>query len=226
MNSLIKKIRLLGGVNFVKTLYFNFHYFPFFTAIRLPVFIHNRTKLLLMRGHVKIECPIRTGIIKIGVNDVGTLDYRYNRTIWQNSGDVLFKGKVFLGSGSKISVNKGAKLVFGDRFCITGGSSIICSKHIHFGCNNLLSWDILIMDSDLHNIYDYKHNRLNYPKDINIGDNVWIGCRSLILKGVNVADGVIIGAGSKIVKDIHNPNSVIVGVDNQRILKEKIYWKM
>jgi acetyltransferase-like isoleucine patch superfamily enzyme len=35
-----------------------------------------------------------------------------------------------------------------------------------------------------------------------IGNNVWIGCNSVILPGVTISDGAVIGAGSIVTKDV------------------------
>ena len=45
------------------------------------------------------------------------------------------------------------KIVFGDNFCVTANSAIVCVSNINFGSNVLLSWDILILDTDFHKIY-------------------------------------------------------------------------
>ena len=44
-----------------------------------------------------------------------------------------------------------------------------------------------------------------------IGNDVWIGCNSVILSGVKVGDGAIIGAGAVVTKDVE-PYSVVAGV--------------
>ena len=53
---------------------------------------------------------------------------------------------------------------------------------------------------------------LGYTKigKVTIGNNVFIGMNSVILKGVSIGDNVIIGAGSIITKDIES-NSVVAG---------------
>ena len=79
-------------------------------------------------------------------------------------------------------IEKYPSLHFGDNFDVTGSSSIICSKNITFGNDSLLSWDILIMDSDFHPILNRNKDRVNSPLPINIENGVWIGCRSTILK--------------------------------------------
>jgi acetyltransferase-like isoleucine patch superfamily enzyme len=43
-----------------------------------------------------------------------------------------------------------------------------------------------------------------------IGNDVWIGCNSIIVDGVQIADGTVIGAGSVVTKNT-KPNGVYVG---------------
>lgn len=56
-------------------------------------------------------------------------------------------------------------------------------------------------------------NKDGHPKTkgpTRIGNDVWIGFRSIILSGVTVGDGSVIGAGSVVTKDI-KPYSVVCG---------------
>lgn len=223
--SIGKLLKLLVQVSIIKTLYFNFHYLPIVQAIHLPILVFRGTKLAQMKGNVIVDGVCKFANVLIGKHGVGILDFKKERTIWQNNnGTVVFNGRAFIGSGARISVNKEAILTFGKNFCITGGSSIICSKAISFGENCLLSWDILIMDTDFHNIIDSNNIIVNKPKPITIGDHVWIGCRSLILKGVSICNDVVIAAGCRITKDITAPH-VIVGGGQQRVVKDSISWK-
>lgn len=55
----------------------------------------------------------------------------------------------------------------------------------------------------------------NYKQSLNtknteIGHDVWIGYRAIIMPGVTVGDGAIIGAGSIVTKDVE-PYSIVVG---------------
>lgn len=45
----------------------------------------------------------------------------------------------------------------------------------------------------------------------NIGNDVWIGCNSVIMPGINIGDGAVIGAGSVVTKDIE-PYAIYGGV--------------
>ena len=46
---------------------------------------------------------------------------------------------------------------------------------------------------------------------IKIGNDVWIGAKSIILDGVNIGDGAIIGAGALVTKDVP-PYAIVGGV--------------
>jgi acetyltransferase-like isoleucine patch superfamily enzyme len=54
-------------------------------------------------------------------------------------------------------------------------------------------------------------------KECKIGNDVWIGAKSIILRGVAVGDGAVIGAGSVVTKDIP-PFAIAVGVP-ARVIK-------
>lgn len=51
---------------------------------------------------------------------------------------------------------------------------------------------------------------------ISIGNNVYIGTRSLILPGVSIEDNVIVAAGSVVTKSV--PSNVVIGGNPARIL--------
>lgn len=205
-----------------KTIVFNLKYFPLKYALRLPVFISHRVWLDELSGVVKLN-NLRTGAIKIGFGKVGIFDQHRSRTIWQVSGVVEFKGRAHIGHGSKISVS--GTLIIGDNFCISAESSIIAKESVSIGSDVLISWDSLIMDSDFHDIYDCYQSKINPPMPIIIGNKVWVGCRTVILKGVTIVDGVVVAATSTVTKSILNPNS-IVGGNPARVIKEKIKWKL
>ena len=67
-------IKLLKKVNLWKTFYFNFHYFPFKTSIRMPIFIYWRSELYKMKGRIVIDAPVSTGMVKFGSHGLGTQD--------------------------------------------------------------------------------------------------------------------------------------------------------
>lgn len=208
----------------IKTILFNLNYFPFFIAIKLPVYVSKQTLFLKKKGRIKIEGSIKTGMIKIGYGTVGIFDKKYSRTIWEVEGEIVFNGKASIGYGSKISVAENAILSFGDNFMITANSSIVVAKKIQFGNDCLLSWDILIMDTDYHQIIDNNGNVINTNQPVIIGEHVWIACRTTILKGAIIPNNSIIAANSVLTKKLEEENSIWGGNPVFKI-KEDISWE-
>lgn len=54
-------------------------------------------------------------------------------------------------------------------------------------------------------------DRHEVAKDVNIGENCWIGMNSTILPGVNLGDQTIVGAGSVVTKSFPEGKCVIAG---------------
>jgi len=209
----------------IKTIYFNLKYLPFRQAIKLPIYISSKVYLRSTAGKLKIDCPISTGLIRIGYGEIGIFDKQKSRTIWNVPGTVIFKGRCNIGHGSKISIETNGTLILGDNFTISAESSIAVSSEIQFGNNCLLSWDILIMDTDFHKIKDEFGNIINAPKPIIVGNNVWIGCRSLILKGAKIPNNCVIGADSIVSKALEKENGLYVG-SPCKLVKENITWEL
>lgn len=189
-----------------KTLHFNYKYFGI-KGLYMPVWISKNVKFDSLNGSVEID-SFTKGNIKLGFSEIGIIDSKYSRFLWQNSGKIYFGKNINMGIGCKIS-NSGC-IEFGKNFSASGNMSIVCKKHIKFGKDDLIAWDTLFMDSDLHSIYDFDNNLDNQDKDILVGDHVWIGCRNTILKGGKLSSGSIVSAGSIINKNIEE-NNVIIG---------------
>ena len=68
-----------------------------------------------------------------------------------------------------------------------------------------------------------KKNHYQEFEEIFIGNDVWIGARSIVLDGVKIGNGVIVAAGSVVVKDI--PDYAIVGGVPAKIIKYRFNEK-
>ena len=121
-------------------------------------------------------------------------------------------------SGSRITINDGAKLRLGTGY-INHNSIIDCYKSITIKNNVIISEGVTIRDSDNHTIL-----REDYKKDgpIVIEDDVWIGLNCTILKGVTIGKGCIIAAGTLVNKDCP-PYTLIAGVPG-KVIKENIKY--
>ena len=115
--------------------------------------------------------------------------------------------------------NRIAKLIIGKNCSIGDRTEIHCTKHIEIGDNVLISWDCNILDRDYHSVNGEEERFA----PVVIGNNVWIGCRVIILRGVKIGDGVVIAAGSVVTKDIP-PYTLVAG--NPAVVKKTVKgWK-
>lgn len=209
----------------LKSIYFNFNYFPLNKAIWLPIRINRRCSLINLKGSLVIDAEISPGMIQIGYGEVGIFDKRKEHSIWNVRGRIVFKGNCFLGTGIRLNIAETGILTFGHGVNITASSAIDCQREISFGDGCLVSWENLFIDGDHHNIYDNKGNLTNPPQNILLGKHVWIGCRCLILKGTNVADNCIVAAGSLLNGTYNIPNSILAG-SPAKTVKENICWQI
>lgn len=115
------------------------------------------------------------------------------------------------------------ELIFGENFGISAESHIVCSKKIQFGNDVLISWQCLIMDTDFHKVFSKSEQ--NVDQSVCIGNHVWIGCRSTILKGTNIADNCVIAANSNVVRGTYDNHTIIAG-NPAIIVKRDIEWEM
>lgn len=102
-----------------------------------------------------------------------------------------------------------ATIEIGSNFGITGGS-IVAQTRVTIGDRVLVGANCLIIDTDFHSIET--EGRRDDPKisrsaPIEIGDDVFIGANTTILKGTIIGSGAVIGAGSVVSRDI--PSMVV-----------------
>ncbi len=126
-----------------------------------------------------------------------------------------------IGYGSYIQVGKNAKLKIGNSF-INREVKIICNKDISIGDGCVIAMGAVIRDNDGGNHQILSDGYLN-RKPIIIGDHVWVGENSMILKGVKVGEGSVIAASSLVTKDVP-PHCMVAGVP-ARIVRENIKWE-
>lgn len=104
---------------------------------------------------------------------------------------------------------------------------------IYFGNNVVLASQVMFINHDITSTFFNKMENVNKYKKrtgaIHIGNNVFIGARSMILYDVKIGNNVIVGAGSLVNRDIPD-GSVVAGIPARVIgrfdeYKEKIYSK-
>ena len=122
--------------------------------------------------------------------------------------------------GTTISVQNGGYMTVGNCL-INNKCSIMCRKQVSIGNNTDIAAGVLIQDYDGHVLLPNTRETSALP--ISIGNNVWIGANSIILKGVTIGDGAVVAAGSIVTKDV--PPRCLAGGVPAKIIREDIEWE-
>lgn len=126
--------------------------------------------------------------------------------------------------GKNINIEKGADFGKGDGIEIGDNSGLGINCYIRgpltIGKDVMMGPDVMIFHGD------HEMSRRDIPmrlqgdsvtKPVIIGDDVWIGARSIILKGVHVGNGAVIAAGAVVTRDV--PEYAIVGGLPAKVIK-------
>jgi virginiamycin A acetyltransferase len=115
----------------------------------------------------------------------------------------------YIAKGSKISC-KNVSIGQGTR--INGSIKLKGGDRIHIGKYCAIGEDVDILSTNhttntinMQNVLQIEITGTVTPavkKGIEIGNNVWIGDRAIILPGIKIGDGAVIGAGSVVTKDV------------------------
>ena len=82
--------------------------------------------------------------------------------------------------------------------------------------------DTTIYNTDYHPIYDFDGNIINQDRDVIIEDNVWVGRRTVILKGVTLGNRCMWGLGVVVRRSLP-PHCIAAGMP-AKVVKENVVW--
>ena len=132
-----------------------------------------------------------------GENVVINSDFRNSNTALSN------RCKFVLGYTGKLNIGENTML---------NGCSITAYQSVTIGKNCQIASSSFITDTDFHPIDPAEREKQVTRKkydlatvnkaDVVIGDNVWIGWGSIILKGTVIGNNCVVGAGSLVTGDI------------------------
>ncbi len=124
-----------------------------------------------------------------------------------NEGGTVIAENCQFYSGVRLEVGRGATLRIGNGTYLNRNTVVVANRSVEIGHDCKISWDVVIMDSDQHSTPD----GTGHDAAVTIGNNVWLGCRCIVLKGVHIGDGAVVAAGAVVTKDVP-ANSVVGGV--------------
>lgn len=207
-----------------KTIYFNFRTLPIKQAVKLPIFVSYATKFMyLRRGCISLDDSIKYKTFSVVIGFNGTCVVPPQKSmISLKKGSFLIKGITHIAEGCVIDID-GGDLTLGRNFSANRNFWISCNKSITIGDEAMLGWNIKFFDATGHRVFVNGREKDAY-KPIIIGDHVWIGSESHVLKGSAIPDDSIVAYGSVVTKTFSIPNSIYGGTPAS-FIQENITWK-
>jgi len=99
---------------------------------------------------------------------------------------------VALYPGVAMVCRNGGRITVGDGTYINRNSFLYAEKEISIGEGGMISWDVIITDTDGFG----ERGGPGRTRPVSIGRNAWIGSRVVILGGSTIGDGAVVAAGS------------------------------
>ena len=153
---------------------------------------------------------------------------RGNPCIIRNRGKIELGNSVFLNSYPDGELFRTGLSAFfhssiiriGDN-CSLNGTMIYSRKAVTIGDNCMFGPGVVILDNDSHNTStdpELRRRGKIGESPVIIGNNVWVGMRSIIMKGVHIGNNSIIAAGSIVTKSV--PSDSLYGGNPAAFIKK------
>ncbi len=179
---------------------------------RIAIICYHRSRCLFSASAVT-----GTGTLSVGKYWLGQLPEPSTFTVLPG-GHVRLNGNFVLHKHCNVRIGKDGSLTLGSGYA-ADNLRMDCHCSIVIGDGVAIASDVTIMDTDHHKIVGSD----SAPRPISIGDHVWIGTRSTILKGVTIGNGAVIAAGSVVNRDVE-PGWLYGGVPARKI--RPIEWHL
>lgn len=159
---------------------------------------------------------VRQNLVKFGLNlSVFGVD---NEIIIDESAIFSNAHLVIRGNNNVFSVAKGST-ANNTQFHLYGNN-----KHMTIGEDCMFSYDVEIWNGDGHAIFQNGETKpCNVSKDLTIGNHVWFGAYSKVLKGAKIPDNSIVAMDALVTSSFSQPNIILAG-SPAKIVKENISW--
>lgn len=144
---------------------------------------------------------------------------------------------ISIGSGSLIkgellTFRHGGEIIIGTHCFIGEGARLWSAVRIEIGHRTLISHNVNIIDNLTHSMNPQKRHAQflsisqgNFPEHdyldeqpVIIGEDVLIGCQSIVLKGVTIGNGAVIGAGAVVTSDV--PDFTVVAGNPAKVIRK------
>lgn len=215
------KIYIEALLSLPKTLWVNFRTLPFRQALKLPILVSYKTKIVELHSNtITFAEPVKRFMVKIGFGGSEGIIERKSSLCLEKNSKIQFASGIVMSAG--ISIRNSGLIVIGHSFFCNRNCTIWANKEINIGQNVLFGWNITLRDCDGHLV---THNGApkEYQKPIIINNHTWICSEASLLKGAEIGDNSVVGYGSVVTSKFQEPNILIAGFPAKKI-QDGINW--
>jgi acetyltransferase-like isoleucine patch superfamily enzyme len=130
---------------------------------------------------------------------------------------ISVEDKFEIFTGCFITISKDARLRVKNAY-LNYRCTIECFESIEIGHHVIIGPDVIVRDSDNHKL----SHAVSASAPIEIGNDVWIGQRAIVLKGAKIGDGAVIAAGAVVTGEV--PPRTLVGGVPAKVIRENVKW--
>lgn len=228
-NKILSRLEEWGHINWFNpflTIYVNFRSLPLSQACRLPIWCYGRLRVFNLSGNIRIVGEVTPGSIIINKMHWKAPSIMSIQSEIGNEGEIIFKGKCYIGTGNKIYVGEGAKLEIGEQVEIMNQVNIGCLNHIIIGSHSWITHRCQVFDTNYHFIANLNTGEVKrHHAPVLIGNYCWICNSTTISMGTIIPNHTIISSNSFLNHDYSNLGeyNIIGGIPAQK-LKERYSW--
>ena len=191
------KLHSILHTNWLATFRLNYHAGGWRAVMRMPIRVYGPMRLTL-KGMIVLPSEVSKNMIVIG-SDHEDYTASSGKAELNIQGTWKLSGPLHIGPDSCIAVGKDALLQTGSGTYLGRDTQIHCYHHVGIG-NGVFAGEMYVCDSAIHQIVSGGEEKPLYA-DVIIGDGVYLGFRTILLKGTVIPTGSVVGSGAVCTSD-------------------------
>lgn len=138
-------------------------------------------------------------------------------------GKIVFKGSCYINNNSYIVQGPASTIIFGDDFVASTSAKIISFKGIEFGEHTRMGWEVLVMDTNFHPLYDMEREQFKRAYGtIKIGPYNWFATQCKVMHSVTTPERCVFGMGSVLTRGAKYESYCVHGGSPIRVLSRNV----
>lgn len=156
----------------------------------------------------------------VHLNNCNVIIYGSNNCIRLEEKVILNQVKLYIEDDqNSITIGRGTTIECNSEIATIEGTSV------SIGEDCMISSDVRVCTGDSHSLINQEGKRVNYSRNVIIGDHVWIGMRAVINKGAEIADNCIVGACSLLAGKLYTEKDTLIAGVPAKVIKRGIGWR-